>query len=360
MDNKTANNQEISRPIKAVRPEREERLRIGITPGDGTPLHYEAIARLFGDSGIFDGALPFLYGSSSLLAAAGEKIGLNEKSFSVQKQIQDIKGRRIQVFVPDNITAEEENDTFIALRQAVAHMAEGHVRALVSLPVSEEKLRERYPEFKNQAMTVASSFGGNPFRLLLTRAMRLSFLTSVKREDAEAYLSAQRVEQRIMDLYAALKSDFSLTTPRIAVLGMNRDLRSDTPSGADEQTLKPLVNRLFEQGIPVFGPYPAQRFFKETDRYSFDAVLCMYREQAEMVFDTCPKEECCYYTASSPVIHLEPVWDNFDTESAFRSLFRTVCRAIDMDAARQQYRKLTENPLGYQHSSSRRASFYDN
>lgn len=360
MDNKSGNTQEISRPVKVARPEREDRLRIGITPGDGTPLCYEAIARLFGDSGIFDGALPFLYGSASLLAAAGEKIGLNEKSFFIQKQIQDIKGRRIQVFVPENAVPETGNDTFLVLQQAVSHMVEGHVRALVSLPVTEEKIRERHPQFKNQAMTVASSFAGNPFRLLLTRSMRLSFLTSVKREDAENYLSTQRVEQRIMDLYAVLKSDFALTAPRIAVLGMNKDLRSDKPVQADEQTLKPLLSRLFEQGIPVFGPYPVQRFFNATDRYSFDAVLCMYREQAEVVFDTCPKEECCYYTASSPVIHLEPIWDNFDTERAFRSLFRTICRAVDMDAARQQYRKLTENPVGYHHLSSRRASSYDN
>lgn len=360
MDNKTGNIQEISRPVKVARSEREERLRIGITPGDGTPLCYEAISRLFSDSGIFDGSLPFLYGSASLLAAAGEKIGLNEKSFFVQKQIQDVKGRRIQVLVPESAGPEAETDTFLMLQQAVSHMVEGHVRALVSLPVSEEKIRERHPQFKNQAMTVASSFAGNPFRLLLTRAMRLSFLTSVKREDAENYLSAQRVEQRILDLYAALKSDFALTTPRIAVLGMNKDLRSEKSVPADEQTLKPLVDRLFEQGIPVFGPYPAQRFFNETDRYSFDAVLCMYREQAEMVFDTCPKEECCYYTASSPVIHLEPIWDNFDTERAFRSLFRAICRAIDMDVARQQYRKLTENPVGYHHLSSRKASSSDN
>lgn len=354
MDNRPGNNPEISRPVKAVRSEREERLRIGITPGDGTSLCYEAVARLFGDSGIFDGALPFLYGSAPLLAAAGEKIGLNEKSFLVQKQIQDIKGRRIQVFSAENASQEEENDTFLALQQAVSHMAEGHVRALVSLPVSEDKLRERHPEFKNQAMTVASAFVGNPFRMLLTRAMRLSFLTTVKREDAETYLSAQRVEQRILDLYAAIKSDFSITTPRIAVLGMEKDLRSGTNAEADVRILKPLVNRLFEKGIPVFGPYPAHAFFHAQERFSFDAVLCMYREQAECVFDTCPKEECCYYTASSPVLHLEPIWENFDAEKAFRSLFRAVCRAIDIDAARQQYRKLTENPLGYHIASSRR------
>ena len=44
-----------------------------------------------------------------------------------------------------------------------------------------------------------------------------------------------------------------------------------------------------------------------------------------------------------------------DLDTAFRSMFRAVCLAMDMDAARQQNRLLNENPLRYaNYRSSRR------
>ncbi|MCM1169755.1 MAG: 4-hydroxythreonine-4-phosphate dehydrogenase PdxA [Bacteroides sp.] len=328
------------------------RLRVGITPGDGTPLHYGALARLFSDSAVFDGVLPFVYGSAKLLGQASDKTGKEEMRVLVQRQIQDIKGRHVQVIEPAD-TPGEEQDILQLLQAGIRHMAEGNLRALVTLPLNEEKVRERQADFKNQAVAVAEVFSANPFRMLLARAMRLSFLTTEKRAEMASYLSAQRVEQRIRAMYAALQDDFSITTPRIAVLSSNQPQ-------IDAEVLKPLVTALFEAGMPVFGPYPAKEFFNKPDRDAFDAVLCMYKEQMEKVFDFCPKEDCCYFTAGLPIVHLEPIFGTTVVEDAFRSVFRAVCMAVDIDAARIQNRKLTENPLGYHAASYRRDGREDN
>ena len=90
-------------------------------------------------------------------------------------------------------------------------------------------------------------------------------------------------------------------------------------------------------------------------RLHFDAVLCMYKEQMEMFVENCRREDMCYFTASLPVIHIETMPVGDDLDEAFRSLFRAVCLAMDMDAARQQNRLLNENPLRYaNYRSSRR------
>ena len=216
------------------------------------------------------------------------------------------------------------------------------------MPINEGNVRQKYPDFKNQAVSVASAFPGNPFRMLLCENLRLSFLTTVRREDSESYLSNQRIEQRIRDLYRTLQMDFSITTPRIAVLGMNKDLQSDRITLPGTQRIMPVVNSLFESGMPVFGPFPARAFLASQDIRAFDAILCMYKEQMEMCIENRRREDMCYFTASLPVIHIEtmPVAGD-DLDTAFRSMFRAVCLAMDMDAARQQNRLLTENPLGY-------------
>ena len=349
---------EPENPLPEIQPKRlseSSRLRVGITPGDGSPLHYGALARLFSDNTIFDSVLPFVYGSAKGLLQAAEKTGREDLKVLTQRQIQDIKGRNVQVLEPQELSEEDGEDVLAPLQSGIRHLAVGHLNALVSLPLDEAKARQKHADFKNQAVAVAEVFSANPFRMLLARSMRLSFLTTANRPDMAAYLNAQRIEQRLRGLYAAIQSDFSITTPRIAVLS------ADAKGGSiDAEVIKPLVTSLFESGMPVFGPYSAKEFFVKPDRYAFDAVLCMYKEQMETVFDSCPKEDCCYYTAGLPIVHLEPIFGGTGPEDAFRSLFRAVCLAVDIDAARQQNGKLTENPLGYHAASYRRDGREDN
>lgn len=336
------------------------RLHVGIVPGEGTQLHYSALVRLFSDSGLFENLLPFVYGSPVLFSQAVEKSEWNDLKVLVHKNIQDIKGKRVQMLNPQEDSEETEDNGYLALQMGIQHLAEGHLRALVSLPCNEERIRQQHPDFKTQAIAVAEIFSGTPFRMLLARSMRFSFLTTAGRNDLAEYLSAQRVEQRLRALYAVLQSDFSITTPRIAVLGTDTQIHSDQQTELDKKVLTPVINNLFEKGMPVFGPYSAQDFFNKSGAQSFDAVLCMYKEQMELVFVHCPKEDCCYHTASLPVVHVEPVFGGNDVESAFRSVYRALCMAADIDAARQQYRKLTENPLGYHAVSYRRDGHEDN
>lgn len=344
---------------KPGRQEREDRFRIGITHGEGGDAQYEALVRMYSDNTIFDSALPFIYGSHFRLMAAGKNLGINDVNPIVQSQIHEVRGRKMQVFLPqaESISEYTSLDTYDLLVSAVGHLRDGHVRALVSLPVCEDRIRQEHSDFKNQAMMVAQSFPGNPFRMLICGKTRLSFLTTVRREDSESYLSCERIEQRIRDMYQTLKSDFGITTPRIAVLGMNKDLDSDRITLPGTQKIKPVVTALFESGMPVFGPYPAKAFFESKDQHAFDAVLCMYKEQMEMRLSQLPKSECCYYTAALPVIHVEPVFSNLDPDMVFRSLMRAVYLTIDIDNNRQLYRQLTENPLKYNTSvHSRRES----
>lgn len=334
------------------------RLHVGITPGDATPLHYAALARLFSDSSIFESLLPFVYGSPVLFTQAIEKFEGNDLNLQVQAHIQDIKGKRVQLINPQAGSEETEDNAYMALQMGIQHLGQGHLRALVSLPLNEENVRRLHADFKNQAVAVAEVFSGNPFRMLLARTMRLSFLTTASRPDMASYLTSQRIEQRLRALYEVLQSDFSITTPRIAVLSADTQNHSQYTE-IDKKVTTPLINNLFENGMPVFGPYPAKDFFNKPGAQAFDAVLCMYKEQMEQVFERYPKEDCCYYTASLPIVHVEPVFGG-NVESAFRSVFRALCMAADIDAARQQNRKLTEDPLGYHAVSYKRDAHEDN
>ena len=160
---------------RSQRPEKEERLRIGITPGEGTDSDYGILARLFAESSAFETALPFAYGSAKKLVEAARRIGINEANPLVQRNIVDVKGRRVQVVEPERPEDAPDRDIYSIFQEVVADLKGGHLRALVSLPINEGNVRQSHPDFKNQAVSVASAFPGNPFRMLLCGTTRLTF-----------------------------------------------------------------------------------------------------------------------------------------------------------------------------------------
>jgi 4-hydroxythreonine-4-phosphate dehydrogenase len=81
-------------------------------------------------------------------------------------------------------------------------------------------------------------------------------------------------------LHAALVRDFGLTTPRIAVLGLNPHAGEDGHLGREEiDVIQPALQRLRAEGMDLRGPLPADTAFLPSQLADVDAVLAMYHDQ---------------------------------------------------------------------------------
>jgi len=80
---------------------------------------------------------------------------------------------------------------------------------------------------------------------------------------------------------AALKTDFGIKAPRIAVSALNPHAGEQGKMG-DEETriIAPAIAALKAAGINATGPSPADTLFHVDARTAYDAVLCMYHDQA--------------------------------------------------------------------------------
>ena len=100
----------------------------------------------------------------------------------------------------------------------------------------------------------------------------------------------------------------------------------------------------------VYGPYPADGFFGNSQYKQFDAVLAMYHDQGLIPFKTISFNSGVNYTAGLPVIRTSPdhgtAYDiagkNLASEESFR---RAVYMAVDIYRTRKNYAQLTSNPL---------------
>jgi 4-hydroxythreonine-4-phosphate dehydrogenase len=78
-----------------------------------------------------------------------------------------------------------------------------------------------------------------------------------------------------------LSRRFGITSPRLALTGLNPHAGENGTMGKEEQTIiAPALATLRSQGIAIEGPLSADTAFHAEARSAYDAILCMYHDQA--------------------------------------------------------------------------------
>jgi 4-hydroxythreonine-4-phosphate dehydrogenase len=84
---------------------------------------------------------------------------------------------------------------------------------------------------------------------------------------------------RIVD--AALKRDFGIAAPRLAIAGLNPHAGEAGTMGREEiNIIAPAIAALRAEGIDARGPMPPDTMFTALARPGYDAAICLYHDQA--------------------------------------------------------------------------------
>lgn len=105
----------------------------------------------------------------------------------------------------------------------------------------------------------------------------------------------------------ALRRDFEIDRPRLAVAGLNPHAGEDGALGREEaEVIAPAVARLRRAGLDVTGPAPADTLFRAEARASYDAALCMYHDQALIPLKTIDYAQGINITLGLPFVRTSP------------------------------------------------------
>jgi 4-hydroxythreonine-4-phosphate dehydrogenase len=106
---------------------------------------------------------------------------------------------------------------------------------------------------------------------------------------------------------AALRQDFGLAQPRLAIAALNPHAGEGGAMGEEEKTLiEPAIKELQSQGISVTGPHPPDTLFHEQARKLYDVALCMYHDQALIPIKTLDFDSAVNVTLGLPFIRTSP------------------------------------------------------
>jgi 4-hydroxythreonine-4-phosphate dehydrogenase len=105
----------------------------------------------------------------------------------------------------------------------------------------------------------------------------------------------------------ALREDFGIARPRLAVAALNPHAGENGTIGREEiEIIAPAVERMAAEGLIVFGPAPADTLFHPAARAKYDAVICMYHDQALIPLKTLDFDGGVNVTLNLPFVRTSP------------------------------------------------------
>jgi 4-hydroxythreonine-4-phosphate dehydrogenase len=120
-------------------------------------------------------------------------------------------------------------------------------------------------------------------------------------------LTASLLTETILITHAALRRDFGIARPRIAVAGLNPHAGEGCAMGMEEiEMIIPVLNALRTEGLDVTGPLSADTMFHPAARARYDAAICMYHDQALIPIKTLDFASGVNVTLGLPFIRTSP------------------------------------------------------
>ncbi|QJE74775.1 4-hydroxythreonine-4-phosphate dehydrogenase PdxA [Aerophototrophica crusticola] len=198
-----------------------------------------------------------------------------------------------------------------SIDRAVALAQAGQVAAVVTNPIQKSSLYQagfRWPGHTEYLAhlaglpddgTVMLLEGGGLRVVLATIHVALARVPDVL--TADAILHVARVTN------AALKADFGIAHPRLAVAALNPHAGEAGSMGREEiELIAPAVAALVGEGIDASGPHPADTLFHAGARSRYDAVVCMYHDQGLIPLKTLDFDTGVNVTLGLPFVRTSP------------------------------------------------------
>lgn len=171
-----------------------------------------------------------------------------------------------------------------SIERAVALAMAGEAAAVVTNPINKKALYDgagfAYPGHTE----FLAALGGVERSVMMLAAPGLR-VVPVTIHIALAEVPARLTGAEIIDTaritHEALRRDFGVEAPRLALAGLNPHAGEGGAMGTeDRDVIAPAVAALRAEGIDARGPLPADTMFHEAARAGYDAALCMYHDQA--------------------------------------------------------------------------------
>jgi 4-hydroxythreonine-4-phosphate dehydrogenase len=162
-----------------------------------------------------------------------------------------------------------------AIERAVALAQRDEVHGIVTAPIDKHALLSGGYDYPGHTEMLGALTGCAVAMMLASDKLRVVLATThVALRDVPAALTPAAVRSAVQITHRALRDEFGIAAPRIALCAVNPHAGDGGRFGDEDQTLlAPLAREL-----GVEGPFPADTVFVRAMRGAFDAVIAPYHD----------------------------------------------------------------------------------
>ncbi|NBP30440.1 MAG: 4-hydroxythreonine-4-phosphate dehydrogenase PdxA, partial [Flavobacteriia bacterium] len=270
--------------------EKERKIKIGITCGDTAGIGPETIYKVCMDSRMLQESTLIFYCPMEALNHLKKEFQLEDVPFNVIQQAHQAQPGKANVITPKSNqpstlgkpSKETASTAFWALEASKEDLKKGTLNAVVTAPLSKAQVMLVDPEFVGHTEYYQKHFKDEgALMVLCSERLRVALVTNhVALSGLLEVLTKDAILNALKNLETALRKDFNIIKPRIAVLGLNPHAGESGNIGKEElEIIGPAISAAKNAGILAFGPYSADGFFGSGQCFQFDAVLAMYHDQ---------------------------------------------------------------------------------
>ncbi|WP_256645437.1 4-hydroxythreonine-4-phosphate dehydrogenase PdxA [Thermomonas paludicola] len=260
------------------------RPRLALIPGEPAGIGPELVVHAAQHAWV---AELVVFGDPAILQRAASALGLPLHLHRRGEQPRDARSLEC-IAIPHPVdvvfgTPEPANAASViaTLTRAAQACLEGEVDGMVTGPVHKAAINAGGIPYTGTTGLLAAHAGCEVVMMLANPAMRVALQTvHLPLREVADRITPDALARTLRIVEAALRNQFGIAAPTIAVLGLNPHAGEDGHLGREElDIIIPTLERLRLDGLQLVGPLPADTAFLPDKLCAFDAVLAMYHDQ---------------------------------------------------------------------------------
>ena len=292
--------------------------RVVISMGDPTGIGPEVAIRGLTHGRTHRMLRPILVGDLAVFQATVDQLRLSLPLASWQPPaalprgavaVREVSTLSPQQRRPGRPTVASGRAAHNAIVEAVQLVQRGIADALVTAPICKANVVAAGVAVGGHTELLAQLTQTTPVRMMMVgKRLRVVLVTThVAIAQVPALLSRRLIFDTILLTHRTLHERFGLTHPRIGVAGLNPHAGERGLFGDEEQRLiTPAIRAAVRRHIRVAGPFAADSLFPLTLAGRFDALVCMYHDQALAPFKLLHFADGVNVTMGLPFIRTSP------------------------------------------------------
>ena len=292
---------------------------IAVTMGDPCGVGPEVVLKALRRLPVPPHVRLLVIGDRSVLTRTARRLGLSVPAWAVVPQsvasgqwpvarvlLVDL-GRR-SAFVLGRTSSAAGRAALAYLDAAIALWRAGCIDGIVTAPVTKWAIAQVKPGFVGQTEYLASAAHRREVVMLfVSDRLRVALVTRhVPMGRVPRALTAPLLTSTVRLTHAALREQFGIPRPRLALCGLNPHAGEAGRCGREELTvMEPALRRLRADGLACAGPFAADGLFA-AGTSAYDAVICPYHDQGLIPFKMLARDQGCQMTLGLPFVRTSP------------------------------------------------------